>query len=70
LADANLNSNDNLAHVSLYGNNNIAQSSPNVLGPGQAALCGMRVASSIDDPYKHASLKADLRDHIWNQKYG
>jgi len=68
LANANLDNDDNLAHVSLYGTNNQGQPGPNVLGPGQAALRGMRVASSIDDPYKHASLKADLRDHIWNLK--
>jgi len=68
LVDANLNNNDNLAHVSLYGNNNVAQPGPNVLGPGQAGLRGMRVASSIDDPYKHMSLKEDLKEHIWNLK--
>ena len=69
LVEHNLNNDDNLAHLSLFGNNN-GQPNPNVLGPMHAALRGMRVASVYEDPYKHASLKADLKDHIWTLKNG
>jgi len=73
LANHNNNNNDNddnLAHLSLFGNNDVNQPNVNLLGPMQASLRGEMVASVYDDVYKHASLKADLVDHIWNLKHG
>ena len=64
----NLNNNENLAHLSLFGTNNLGNVDPSVLGPGLAHLRGAAVSSVYDDPVKHFSLKSDLVEHIWNLK--
>jgi len=60
----------NLARLSIFGTDNLGNidQAPLAATPQAQALRGARMIENFDDAMAHASLKADLVEHLWKRK--